>query len=652
MPKGKYKPRGRPFMPGHLYGTHISADADHVSSDEEVIKKVTKRRKTSKEVQQPKPGGSKDKDAASADLGKHPSIDDISMGEFQLNAGFKINKDEEKKGVITRLAAYRMMRARQEEDVSNEYLIAHKESLDILDNKAHRGHFEINPTCPGFLKLELHRQVGVSGSWKKICDTCDYKSKPVELFVRQTRAGKGSRMSSLNLSVGLGLTNSGIAPSSMHEILLTMGIDPGSKTSLYSAHNRACDLVTEVGEKHLEAARQSVKGEKNLTIINDTQYTTKPGALDSPYVASSQAASTTMVKLKNGKFIVVDLQTSNKYCKRRRQMMIDHVLPDCPNHADGSKCTATMRQTDSISDEPANFRKTAKILKDAGLDIAYVCTDGDSKIGPVIAKEFGVHVVHFRDTRHLSSSFKRNVRNTSFSGEMFVGATNQKDKAKQKTHFSEALRQRVSFEHKDAVKQTKDLPDDQKEAKMNEILNNKPKHIVKCLKNDHSDCKEDLCKMWQKVKRTSHTNTTIEMNKADEKKVTELLKTRLGPGGVKKTWKNENTQASESHHRISLKCAPKHLKFRRNLRGRHMRACLGRNMGFANSTKLLLQSGGHAVSGKVKMKMDKSEKQRQQQLLHCKKPSVMKRRIETNNSRFWMYRQKGEKGQVYRKNSE
>ena len=204
-------------MPGHLYGTHISADADHVSSDEEVIKKVTKRRKTSKEVQQPKPGGSKDKEAASADLGKHPSIDDISMGEFQLNAGFKINKDEEKKGVITRLAAYRMMRARQEENVSNEYLIAHKESLDILDNKAHRGHFEINPTCPGFLKLELHRQVGVSGSWKKICDTCDYKSKPVELFVRQTRAGKGSRMSSLNLSVGLGLTNSGIAPSSMHE---------------------------------------------------------------------------------------------------------------------------------------------------------------------------------------------------------------------------------------------------------------------------------------------------------------------------------------------------------------------------------------------------------------------------------------------------
>ena len=166
MPKGKYKPRGRPFMPGHLYGTHISADADHVSSDEEV-KKVTKRRKTSKEVQQPKPGGSKVKDAASADLGKHPSIDDISMGEFQLNAGFKINKDEEKKGVITRLAAFRMIRARQEADVSNEYLIAHKEYLDILDNKAYREHFEKNPTCPGFLKLEKHRQVGVSGLWRK-----------------------------------------------------------------------------------------------------------------------------------------------------------------------------------------------------------------------------------------------------------------------------------------------------------------------------------------------------------------------------------------------------------------------------------------------------------------------------------------------------
>ena len=415
----------------------------------------------------------------------------------------------------------------------------------------------------------------------------------------------------------------------MMEILLTMGIDPGSKNCMVQSHNRGCDIVKECGESNLTAIRQKLRDLGPQSIEQDTQYNNKPGSVQGPFASASQA-TTSCVELTTGK--VVHVITANQLCKRASRLMREDKIPDCPSHADGTKCTANLNMTHHIGDEPHYFRETAQVLKKDGVDIKFVTTDGDSKIGPVIQDEFGAQVEHFRDTRHFSATVKKGIVNNVKLTNMFTDKL-KVDRNKQKRKFAEDVRKRVSFEFKRAVHITKHMPDAQKKSEMFRLLKDKTKVIIKCLKDDHSDC-TDLCDMWRenRLLENGHHEGHVyyEIKETDEKLLIGIINKRLGQDAIAKTWRNENTQKCEALHRMYIKTNPKQVTYIRNYRARILRSVLVNNLGFDGSTTMILQSLGHSVCGGVQKKMTINERLRQSLLENKKKPAVKKEKNKNN----------------------
>ena len=75
-------------------------------------------------------------------------------------------------------------------------------------------------------------------------------------------------------------------------------------------------------------------------------------------------------------------------------------------------------------------------------------------------------------------------------------------------------------------------------------------------------------------------------------------------------------------------------------------------LGLDGSSKLILQSTGHAVCGRVQKEMTVRERCRQNILEIKKRPPVRKDRIKRIRSNFWLYAQKGEEGDKYDKTGE
>lgn len=546
-------------------------------------------------------------------------------------------------GPFTRLRAQKMKSEEDENFKRNEYFLCHRDSMQDLINNALKGHIAQSPSCTGDLKLEKYSQFGVSSVWQLCCNTCDFVSLRQKMYIEEERLGPGVRGSSLNRSVGTAIAGTPIGPTVMSEILMKIGVDPGSLKSLSENHNKGCDKIVKEVEAHLEETRKErLSGPRSLK--TDSQYPTRPGAIDTPKQSSNQAVTSTKDS-ETG--LVVHVVTANKLCRRMSTMMINGEKPDCPDHADGSKCTANLRMNKAIGDEGERFRETVKVLRKDGVEVQYVTADGDSKLGPVIQEEYGSKVEHFRDTRHFSAAIKKAVANAKFSQKMFK-AKKKVDRTSMQKRFAEDVRRRISFEFKTAVKATEKMPDDEKKSEMFALLTNKPKIIVKCLNGDHSECDAFICEKWHKGRRLQNTRL-YKMTKSDRQKLHVIIERRLGEDGISKTWRNENTQACEALHRMYSKSCSKNVTYIRNYRARILSSVLVNNIGFDGSTALILQSIGHSICGNVMRKIKLREKQRQYHLAYQKLAKVKKRRIKKRDANWIIHAIHGEQGNLYDK---
>ena len=577
---------------------------------------------------------------------------DIGEGQCSI----RLHPDDSCRGVQTRLMYKKIMESNTDKvdlDLEHEYIIAHKEMLNRLWNSGFRGHIVFKPECTGDLLLEKSRQFGISSCWRLKCQSCDYVTAGHALYVEEKRSGPGPRQSTLNLALGVALANSSIGMSSMHEILLTLGCDPGSLSCMTKSHNRACDLISELGEENMQDIRKQLKilceqGGLRLSILQDTQYNNRPGTIDTPFQAASQSDTSTIENI-TGKGLVIHVISANKLCRRGHQIMLARGIPDCPKHKDGSRCTATIPMSRSIGAEGEYMKETAKVLKKDGLDVGFVTTDGDTAISDAVLSEFGTNVEHFKDTRHFSRSIKKALCAAKFSTTMFK-AEKAADRTKDQKSLAEDIRKRISFEFNEALQQTKHLPDSDRKLEMLELLRKTPDTIINCLRNDHSGCSEFLCTNAEKLKRLKGKNK-IEMTKADEKVLREIIQKRLGKDGIARTWRGENTQKCEALHRMYLKVCPKQVTYIRNHRGRIMRAVLVKNLGFDGSTTMILQRIGHAVSGKIKQKMNTWQKLREYRLKYQTLQKAKKARIQKREAVHDFYRRRGEVGELYGNNA-
>ena len=623
----KEKPRGRPFEKGHPFHQHHFIIENPTSTDsEEPNSKKKGKGRPRKELPVLEASTS---EASAASL----------LGELPVP-----HADHTTRGIITRLMSKKYLSEQEIIDKKDEYFICHKESMEALCNRGFKGHFKSNPKCEGELKLKKTLQFGVSTGWCWYCETCPYECKQEKLWVSVERAGPGVRASSLNRSLGAGMAWAGVGPTGTREILAHCGINPGSRSCMQENHNLACDIIAETGDDVLAFQRQSVKGHP-LAVATDCQYPTRQGK-DTPFQSSNQAVSSTIDTVTG---MVLTVITANKLCKRASTRMIEGEMPDCPNHADGSKCTANTKITQAIGDEPERFRETARIFRKDGLEVKFVTSDGDTKLGPIIQEEFGSEVEHFRDIRHFSSTIKNGIIKSVFSDKMFKCKL-KKNVPHLQRRFAEDVRKRISFMFKHAVKMTKDLPDEERKSEMLNRLNGKSNVIVKCMNNDHSECDEFLCEQWKKVRRIK--TSRYKMKQSDKKILKAVIDRWLCKNGILQTWRNEDTQKCEALHRMYLKSCPKHLTFVRNYRARILRAALVKNLGFEGSTTLILHRVGHSISGNVKKKFSEFDKTRAYGSKYQSTSKAKKRRIQRREANWKIHKMHGEEGNKYGNNVE
>ena len=128
----------------------------------------------------------------------------------------------------------------------------------------------------------------------------------------------------------------------------------------------------------------------------------------------------------------------------------------CPNHR--GICTANLNRTDVIGNESRSAERCArKIAQDeTPLVVGQFTSDGDSAAS--IGFERGqqrhstVYIENLRDTRHLSESHRKFVRNVDFSKQMFPGI-NRKEQDRVRARFAMDVTKRCSAEIKQAHKQ-------------------------------------------------------------------------------------------------------------------------------------------------------------------------------------------------------
>ena len=83
-----------------------------------------------------------------------------------------------------------------------------------------------------------------------------------------------------------------------------------------------------------------------------------------------------------------------------------------------------------------------------------------------------------------------------------------------------------------------------------------------------------------------------------------------------------------------------------------MRAVLVKNLGFDGSTTMILQRIGHAVSGKIKQKMNTWQKLREYRLKYQTLQKAKKARIQKREAVHDFYRRRGEVGELYGNNAD
>ena len=486
-----------------------------------------------------------------------------------------------------------------------KYAIFSIDELEHFMNESCIDHRLKNPDCYGYIKLKKNLQRVISTTWSMYCSKCSFQSKSYNMY--KTKAG--TKKSTLNEALGIALVRSPIGPSVFSEIMLCLGVDPGSLKGLNNLVAGASQICNDVCEKHLSDVRAKFSGH-SIPLEADSRYNNPIGSRETHFQGGTQSVLTVCENVTQRKEII-DFVVQNKLCvgcTRYRNRGINVAVGGHPN------CTATLELSHSIGAEGLSATQSGKKLKDAKIDVGHVTTDGDSKIGNSLKKEFpGAKVLQC--SIHYARLHKKAICNAAFSPLMF----DEKTKAARKTAlkwFAQDLSERCSAELKLAVKSVSTLKsDEQIKQKLNTILKKTPDAIIDCYRGKcgrmcqkySMACNGSKSKfVWKK--KSMLKNKAITMTKDDEITMRELILRRLGEEAIGKTYLNSNTNKVEALHRAYSKSNPKNVTCPKTFKGRISASVLNLNLGFEETTCRLLTAVGHTTSAEVQKKIHQHSK--------------------------------------------
>ena len=370
---------------------------------------------------------------------------------------------------------------------SDEYFITHLGSQEVMWNTSTKQHLQSKPKCKGNLKLVKTDHNIISTEWSLHCDSCPFKGDSYKMFkeVPRVEGSRGPLRSTLNLALGAALINSPIGAHVCREILLTLGINPGSESGIQNQITASGIQTVILGLDNLLYEQRKSMSQDDGTgdvISMDTQF--RPKIYSSPAPHTFQAgniAVTTAISNRTKK--VVDVHIASKLCAKKQALQGKGIYVQCPEHE--GKCTADLQPHESIGDEGRYAKEIAKDLKNVGYGLRGTCTDHDTKAANSFQEEWGEELEQLLDPIHLSKAQKRHTSKMEFSETMFWGR-NKDTRDNSKKKFAEEIRQRCSAEISAAIRKCEGVKgSEEKKLAVQNLLLTSPFAILQCYKGIH-----------------------------------------------------------------------------------------------------------------------------------------------------------------------
>ena len=547
----------------------------------------------------------------------------------------------------------------------NEYIVVNVLCLEDLFFEGYDKHQTCSPGCRGKLQMFKFEHRLLSTSYNLKCPKCKFASTVIRLY-RIIESGsdetRGRKSSTLNIAVSNAVINSPIGIVPFRELMLRIGIDPGSETGLQDIMSKhSNDTMIKLAEANMSHVRAELKRTfpEGISVSVDGRYNTAQNS-NTPFQAASQSVFS-VTENNTEKHQVINVVLESKLCSSKSHRLKAGKDATCPNH---EGCTATLKPSDSIGLESRSAFKAAMALKADNTPIEEVTNDGDAEMISAFWNIFGNYIRNLKDPRHFSHAQKRYVLKTEFSRLMFP-ATTKTVREKHQKWFAEDLRQRCSSEITMAIKkaksiQHKDTTPDEKIDFIVKQLENTPLAIINCYRGEHEQCFEfSLCcsnkkegqeeremKKWPKLFMPQALSSQMTMTNEDVWTLEALILLRLGRDAIAVTYTGSTTQKNEACNRSFTKYNPKTVTFKRNWTGRIHASVLNLNAGFAEAVRQTVSAAGHEISQSVEDKIEARDKKIKYQAQYKKKTAVKTRRITHRSGLYKLHEQKNSKGQV------
>ena len=480
---------------------------------------------------------------------------------------------------------------------NTEHIIVSLSSIEKLIN-----HNKICD-CKSILNLNVVGRKFLSNTASLICTKCSRVSKPIKLYEEYKPATTTKKnaypSSTLNAAFAAALLNTSIGPTQARQLLQSMGICAGSTNGLTKLTHSIGELIKTLAYENLQNERKKLRYKPDIAITVDGIYNNRTTYCKSPYQAATQLTFSILAHDNShpqSRPKIVDMKLKNKLCPTGHKANIDGKVPPCPNHPG---CTANCREDDSIANEGALITETLDLLKSDNVSVQYLCSDGDSSISKQV-KKTNQSIQLCKDRHHFARNMRKRIKGIQLSPKCFE-TKNKKTKQQRQGWFANDITKRTEAEFTKAMKEARRTKKTSEKIKLEAIklLKDTPLAIIRC----HSGQCGESCEINSRVcngKNGYRKHCTykgpVNLNQSDEEKLLKVLQARLGHEGVTQTFTALSTQGNEALNRSFVKTCPKNITCSRIFPARAARNALNYNLGFPESTLLILNRLGHPMS--------------------------------------------------------
>lgn len=531
-------------------------------------------------------------------------------------------------------------------------------------NEVTHEHFNLHPKCLGQLNFDFYNEVQWGVCWRErvTCDHCVYASQFYNLYEEIDTGKPGRRAATANVGLNIAMTQTPVGPTSVRKLILGSHSPAPSATSMQKTAKKVSKLIEEENIKDMKQRRADLidinrlRGNplNEISVQSDGVYNNSlwSGVTRTPYQPATQMAYLVAENV-TGNHQIINVELVNKICSKHGF----HSKTDEQCDIKTDKCTATTSMETSIGDEKRWAKLVLEGLLEDNLSVKYITTDQDTAAylaATELYEENRTSTVpeHQIDTRHLSCSHRKQIKNSSDVQAMMPGSTIQYRQYLQ-GRFATDISKRC---HKEFVTIHRQEAGDY--SSIDSRVQLAIGAIKRCYAGDHSRCQQysSVCvgedgDNW--IRRSAYLPCSFKINltrEHNEETLLQCIEYRLGQEVLRKTRLNTNSQKVEATNRSIRRSLPKNACFGRVFPGRAHSAIHSVNNGPGESLmRLCLQAGCPFPSGsKVSQGLINAQRLSEKQKQRARSVVNKCKRIARTNSLYKMYERDREQNKYIR----